>query len=203
MQGPLKPTESESQKRGKALEVYFRKMLAGRFTPGSGNKSQKGDVVSEKILLEAKWRWSYSGEYGWTVPFERDWLDTIANHATDTRKVPVLGVSWGDESKAVIVPTSLFPELAASPVIVSTYNASFQLRLQDWTRDFQGAPVRILLLNERTARQDDWLMLSPEDFKLQLPEEYIKPTSKTPAKKTFRRKTPIKKCTTGILAGDE
>jgi hypothetical protein len=73
------------------MERELAKRLKGLLTPGSGNKSIKGDVHCDLFVVEAKWRaFTYKEEYYMTL--EEDWLKTISRYASKYGKHPMLAI---------------------------------------------------------------------------------------------------------------
>lgn len=108
---PDKPSSDESRSRGRQLELDLRKALAGQLTPGSGNKSQKGDVRSKLFCAEAKFRWNYDLDRGYYVDLNLEWLETIWHHALKALRVPILAIEWGDGKRVAMIPLCFYVSL--------------------------------------------------------------------------------------------
>jgi hypothetical protein len=81
----------------KAEKKVARK-IGGRVSPGSGNGYLEGDVKNDSLLVEMK---ETSRPY---MTFHIDWLYKILDEATRNRRIPVLGIEFGDGTQIFIVP---------------------------------------------------------------------------------------------------
>jgi len=97
-------TTDERQACASRLESDTANLLDGRLTPGSGSKSQKGDVVAPgKVRVECKWSGHHDAER-WLHPVQAEWLVTIATYAERTHQTPLLALEWGSGARACFAP---------------------------------------------------------------------------------------------------
>jgi hypothetical protein len=106
-------SEISSRDRAVQLEDAVCELLQGKRTPGSGSKSQKGDVRSPMFLAEAKYREQICNGTAF-VTMDLQWLETIWEHARRDDRHPLLAIEAWDGSRAVVVPLSVYLGLGAT-----------------------------------------------------------------------------------------
>lgn len=109
--------ELSSLQRANQLEEDVCELLIGKRTPGSGSKSQKGDVKSAMFLAEAKLRDEGNGSW---INVGLAWLETIWEHARREEKHPLLVVENGQGDRAVLLPSPVYESLGGGAVKAST-----------------------------------------------------------------------------------
>lgn len=80
------------------FEIEWARKSGGKRTPGSGNGSQKGDVRSNSILLEAKETQAPQ------ITVERAWLTLTKREAIKRKVIPVFGVEFGSGHQIFAIP---------------------------------------------------------------------------------------------------
>jgi len=97
LQGNLSP----SHLRAKQQEKEIAKRTGGRQTPGSGNKTVKGDVRVKGVMrIEAK----TTKHLSFTVTTEH--ISNITNAVAGTLEIPCMAIEFGDGTSFVILPES-------------------------------------------------------------------------------------------------
>ena len=85
------PGNTQSHKRAKKQEVGLAKRLKGHLTPGSGNKSIKGDVrVKGIVRIEAKTTQNKS----FSVTLKM--IEQIENAALSANELPIIAIEFND-----------------------------------------------------------------------------------------------------------
>lgn len=156
------------------------KLLKGRITPGSGSKSQKGDVKASEFLAECKYRKGPSPD-GCCFPLEVEWLETIWNHAMVNRRIPVLAIEWGNGHRAVILPVRDYEKLDGQSCL-PVQSVLFRTETICWGP--LGLPT-CLSFEKIEIPETHWVITSWEDMRelrraVEEPEEEPKKARKWP-----------------------
>ena len=110
-------SEMTSRIRADLLEERLCELIDGKRTPGSGSKSQKGDVRSDMFLGEAKYR-AQGDDHISVIDVDLQWLETIWEHARREGKIPLLAIETRDQDRAVLLPLPTY--LGLGPVVPNT-----------------------------------------------------------------------------------
>lgn len=93
----MTPMRSEGQKQSRKHEDRLAKKLGGQRTAGSGAFwSRKGDVRTDKLLIEHKW----TGKKSFTLKSEV--LEKIVTEAIMDSRMPLLGISLNNENYVIL-----------------------------------------------------------------------------------------------------
>lgn len=156
-----RPDAAETRRRARKLEQDLKTLLQGSLTPRSGSGRIKGDAQSSRFVGEAKYRWQPHAEVRWVIPVLVDWLATLNLHAEEAAKVPVLALEWGEGTRGLLIPASLYQEGYPEP---DTHIQVTQTQVLLGVPLLEGGPLQ-LSFEQISQGEQTWVLLPWEDFR--------------------------------------